>query len=185
MLEGENYRKLILIDGQPLDAKTAKKVDADLEKTRQERRQHNGLFHKNITNSSLEQILRLFDSKVTGEEAINGRKAWRVESEPQPGAKPANKDEEDQLATHVITWFDEEDGEVARSRTTYIRNAHQIQAGNEMEVEMNKIGDSWHPVKFRFKPNLKFMLGIHITGEVRYRYYDYKRFSVETTFTPN
>lgn len=36
MLEGENYTKLILIDGKPLDAKTQKKVAADLEKTRAE-----------------------------------------------------------------------------------------------------------------------------------------------------
>ncbi len=40
MLEGSNYRKLILIDDRSLDAKTAKKVDEDLEKTRQERKRH-------------------------------------------------------------------------------------------------------------------------------------------------
>src|SRR5258707_1261174 len=40
MLEGENYRKLLLIDGKPLDPKTQKKVDADLEKARAERRGH-------------------------------------------------------------------------------------------------------------------------------------------------
>src|SRR5882724_11743390 len=38
MLEGEPYRKLILSNGEPLDAKTQKRVDEDLEKARAERR---------------------------------------------------------------------------------------------------------------------------------------------------
>lgn len=38
MLEGDTYRKLVLLDGKPLDAKTEKKVQADLAKTREERK---------------------------------------------------------------------------------------------------------------------------------------------------
>ena len=185
MLEGENYRKLILIDGKPLDAKTAKKVDDDLEKTRQQRKHHQVGFHKEIHDSTLDQVARLFDSKVTGEEVVNGRKAWRVESEPKPGLKGANSQEEEVLATRRITWFDEEDGVEVRSRSTYFRNAHQIQAGNEMEAESSKVGDSWHITSFRFHANVKFFPGIGVKGDVLYRYYEFKRFAVDATFTPN
>jgi hypothetical protein len=185
MLEGANYRKLILIDGKPLDAKTAKKVEEDLEKTRQQRKRHQVGFHKEIQDSTLDQVARLFDSKVTGEEVINGRKAWRVESEPKPGVKGANSQEEEVLATRRVTWFDEEDGVEARSRSTYFRNVHQIQAGNEMEAESSKIGDTWHITSFRFHANIKFFPGIGVKGDVLYRYREFKRFAVDTTFTPN
>ena len=35
MLQGDTYKKLVLLDGKPLNAKTQKKVDADLAKTRE------------------------------------------------------------------------------------------------------------------------------------------------------
>ena len=34
MLEGDLYRKLILVDGNPPDAKLQKKIDAEIEKER-------------------------------------------------------------------------------------------------------------------------------------------------------
>ena len=40
MLEGEVYRKLILIDGKPPDPKLQQKIDADMEKERAARRAH-------------------------------------------------------------------------------------------------------------------------------------------------
>jgi hypothetical protein len=81
MPEGENYSKLILIDVKPLDAKTQKKVDANLEKTRAERRGNRLLSMRHtVSLGGLDLLMRLFDDKVTGEETISGRKTWRMES---------------------------------------------------------------------------------------------------------
>jgi hypothetical protein len=185
MLEGENYRKLILIGSQPLDAKTEKKVEGELEKTRQERKHGRSIgFHKNIQGAGLEQVSRLFDSKVTGEETIDGRKAWRMESEPKPGTPWANAQEEEMLAARRITWFDEEAGVEVQNRTTYFRNIHQIQAGNEFDLQFGKVGDSWQVIAMNFQPNIKFMPGVHITSGVHYRYYDFKRFASDSNFIP-
>jgi hypothetical protein len=89
LLEGEDYRKLVLIDGQPLDARTQKEVDGELRKVQAEREKHlielNPRARKKSPLGDLGQIEQLFDNKVTGEETVLGRRAWRLESEPKPG----------------------------------------------------------------------------------------------------
>jgi hypothetical protein len=184
MLEGDNYRKLILFDGQPIDAKTAKKVEADLEKTREERRKHKFL-NKAIHLGGIRDLERFCDNKVVGEELVGGRKTRRVESDPKPGAKAANSAEEELLATHRIVWFDEEEGIDIRRETTYTRTVNKIQAGTHGEIEWSKVGDVWLPAKDYFKGDVKFIPGVRSYGNVRKRYYDYKRFSADSTFNPN
>jgi hypothetical protein len=184
MLEGDTYRKLITIDGGPLDAKMQKKVDEDMEKTRQQRKSHR-LFHVSISSGGLGDLEKFFDSKVTGEETVNGRKAWRVESEPKAGIKPANGEESDILSSRRVTWFDEGEGFELRRVTTYIRNTHHFQAGTQIEEEWSKVGDAWLSSSLLLRWHLKFLPGIAPSGTSSYRYYDYKRFSSESTFTPN
>jgi hypothetical protein len=163
-----------------------KKVEEDLEQTRQQRRKHKlTSYRKTIAFPELDQLTRLFDSKVTGEETVAGRKAWRVESEPKPGAKAASPDEEEILATRRVTWFDREEGVEVRRHTTYFRAVHKIQAGTRDELEWSKVGDVWLLSSQFFHGDVRFFPGVHIANDARYRYYDYKRFTAESTFTPN
>jgi hypothetical protein len=184
MLEGDNYRKLILFDGKPIDAKTAKKVEAELAKTREERKKRKA-FHTVVHLGDLDTLNRLFDSKVTGEETIGGRKAWRVESDPKPGVKATTIADEELLATHRTTWFDEEEGIDLQRHTTYLRGVRNIRPGSEGEVEFGRIGEAWLPVRMVFRGEAKFYGVVSAFADRKTRYYDYKRFSVETTFTPN
>jgi hypothetical protein len=184
MLEGENYRKLILIDGRPLDPKTARKVEADLEKAREERKKR-PMFHKVVHMGDLDSLERLFDSRVTGEETVGGRKAWRVESDAKPDAQPADPGERELMAAHRITWFDEEEGIDVRRNTTYTHGVHNIKAGTEAEIEWGRIGEAWLPVSQIFRGQVDFLPGVSARPNKKYRYYDYKRFSVDATFTPN
>jgi hypothetical protein len=76
---------------------------------------------------------------------VGGRNAWRMESEPKTGLKAANPGDDEILATHRITWFDEEEGVELRYRTVYTRRIHSIQAGTLDENEWSKVGDAWLP----------------------------------------
>ncbi len=185
MLEGENYSKLILIDGKPLDAKTQKKVDADLEKTRAERRgKHLLSMHRTVSVGGLDLLPRLFDNKVTGEETMSGRKTWRMESEPKSGYKPANKQEEEIMSSRRVNWFDQEDGFPIKETTIYVRATNSFQPGTIFDLDFLKIGDDWLPGDFTMHVDLKMLPGIHGRVESRQRYSDYKRFSVDSTLTP-
>jgi hypothetical protein len=187
MLEGSTYRKLILEDARPLDAKTAKKVEQELEKARAERRSRRSLpfVSKTIHFSGIDDLIRLFDNTVTGEETVGGRKAWRVESSAKAGVRAANATEEELLATRRVTWFDEEDGAEVRHTTNYVRQVHKIEPTTRNEMDRRKVGDAWLPATLLFYNEFKIIPGITGVGQVRYRYYDYKRFTAESTFTPN
>src|ERR1022692_1450309 len=79
MLEGEPYRKLILLNGQPLDAKMQKRVEQEMEVARAERRKHKlGTITRSVAVTELESLEKLFDNRVTGEEEGRGRQACRM-----------------------------------------------------------------------------------------------------------
>ncbi len=184
MLEGAEYKKLILVDGKPLDAKTQKKVDDDLEKACAERRKRGPLtIQRNVSLGPIEFLTRLFDNKVTGEETILGRRTWRMESEPKTGARPANKQEQEALASRRTNWFDQEDGMQVKERDEFIRAANGFQPGTIIDLNFFRIGDDWLPANFEMQVEMKVIPGIHARVDSRQHYYDYKLFSVDSTLT--
>jgi hypothetical protein len=184
MLEGENYSKLILINGNALDAKTQKKVDEDLEKARKERRGRGLLtLHRSVSLGGLEFLPRLFDNRITGEETVLGRKTWRMESEPKAGYKPANKEEEEALASRRVNWFDEEDGYGIKENSLFIRATNSFQRGRTIDLEYLKVGDDWLPGNAIMRADMKMMPGIHGRAESQQRYSEHKRFTVDSNMT--
>ncbi len=184
MLEGSEYTKLVLIEGKPLDAKTQKKVDADMEKARIERQKNRFLsLHRTVSMGPLDLLLRLFDNKVTGEETVRGRPTWRMESEPKPGHKAANKQEEEALATRRVYWFDREDGLIINDTSLFVRETNGFQPGSSISAEMIKIGDDWLAGNLTMLADLKFIAGMRAKTEAHQHYYDYKLFSVDSTLT--
>jgi len=184
MLEGSQYKKLVLVDGRPLDPKTQKKVDADLEKARAERRRAPHLSrHFSVSLGTLELVLKLFDNKVTAREIVNGRTAWKMESEPKPGIKPANKQEEEMLASRRTNWFDEQDGHRVRELIEFQHSASAFQPGTIFDLQFALHGEEWLVNDMRMHASLKAAF-IRDRLESHQHYYDYKRFEAESTFTP-
>ena len=184
MLEGSQYRKLLLIDGKPLDPKTQKKVDSDLAKTRAERRRSLlPSLHRSVSLGSLPLLLRLFDNKIAGTDIVNGRNAWKVESEPKPGVRPANKQEEEMLAARRTSWFDEEDGARIRELVEFHRAANGFQPGTVFDLRFARVGEAWLPSDAIIRVSMKMAI-VRGSVESRQHYYDYKRFQTDSTFTP-
>jgi hypothetical protein len=185
MLEGETYSRLILIDGKPLDAKTQKQVDAELEKTRTERRgNHHLSLHRTISLGGLDLLTRLFDNKVTGEETISGRRTWRMVSEPKSGYRPANKEEEEVMSSRRVNWFDQEDGFQIKETTIFVRATNSFQPGSTIDLDYIKIGEDWLLADAIMHADMKMMPAIHGRVDSHQRYSEYKRFSVDSTQMP-
>ena len=184
MLAGSDYRKLILIEGKPLDEKTQKKVDADMEKARTERRKHRLLsFHRSVSFGGLNVVERLFDSKVVGEETIAERRTWRMESSPKAGYKPANPQEKADLASNRVTWFDQEDGDIVKETHLFVKAVDGFQPGPVFDIQFMKVGEDWLPDIFEFRIDVKAIPGIKMRADIHERFYDYKRFTVDSTVT--
>ena len=145
MLEGDVYRKLILIEGKPPDAKLQKKIDAEMEKERADRRAHPEYHHSSNTihYGDTATLDRLFDNKVVGEEVVSGRKTWRIESEPKADRKPANQEENEFMAWLCTTWYDQQEGMLLKSLHILIHAMNIYRPGTEMEMEWGKHGDAW------------------------------------------
>jgi hypothetical protein len=184
MLEGENYRKLVLVNGQPLDAKRQKQVDEALEKTRANRRRKFALIRRNVRVGTLADLKRLFDCTVTGEELVNGRKTWRMEAEPKPNYKPANADEQKMLNTRRTLWFDQTDGVEIKTVTLYTKTTDGFQPGTELETQFANSNGLWLADNLVFRFNLKAMAVVRIQGEARHRFYDYKLFQTDSKLIP-
>src|SRR5579872_41700 len=109
-VEGESYKRLVARDGKPLPPKEEAKEEKKLQQTAEERRKarRKGLlnFTRNVSISS-EDLAKLCDHHLLGEEAIRGRKAWVIEYTPQKDRVPANQHEKDVLSFRTKVWVDE------------------------------------------------------------------------------
>jgi hypothetical protein len=127
----------------------------------------------------LDQIVKMFDSKVTGKETVAGREAWRIESLPKPDYKPADEEEKRVLAVRRVVWLDDADGVLLKSLDIFVQPAGGLLPGSEVETRYAKLGDAWlcEAFIFRYKGSV---YGRHIQGETRTRFYEYKKFEVES-----
>jgi hypothetical protein len=181
MLEGGHYRKLILIEGKPPDAKLQSKIDAEMERERAARRAHPaGTGRHEVRMGDLDQIVRMCDSTITGQELVSGRMAWRVESVPRPSYKPANTEEEKFLSARRVTWFDSQEGVAVKFLEVFLRPAAGFLPGTEIERGLGKHGDAWLNDSLDLRYDVKLYGVVRGQGVTRYRYYDYKRFEVES-----
>jgi hypothetical protein len=180
MLEGDLYRKLILIDGKPPEPKLQKNIEAEMERERAVRRTRSGTGRHEVNVGSLEQIARMCDSKVTGQEAVSGRMAWRVESQPKSDYKPAGKEEAKFLGARRVTWFDRQEGVALKYLEVFILPTAGFQPGSEIEREFAKHDDAWLMDRLVLRYNFKMMAVVRGRGETRLRFYDFKKFTAES-----
>ena len=181
MLEGDFYRKLILIDGKPPDAKLQKQIDAEMERERAARRAHPvATGRRVVTMGNLAQIARMCDSEVTGQEEVSGRLTWRVESLPKHGYKAANKEEEKFLNARRVTWFDSQESTAVKFLEVFLRPTAGQLPGSQIERVLGKHGDAWLEDSLDWRYNFQVYGVVRGQGVVHIRYYDYKRFDVES-----
>ena len=186
-LEGEPFRKLILIDGKPLPPDKQKKVDQEMEKTRDARRKarRSGLhFERTVQIGGLAELLKYFDSRVTGEETLRGHLVWVMESTPKRDYKPSSKDEEQIMSWNHKSWFDQQDGSLMQSQDTAIRAVNGFQPGSEHTWEYEKGSeDCWLIRKITGKADLIFYKVVHGHVITTQTFTNYKKFDVASTIT--
>jgi hypothetical protein len=185
MLEGETYRKKVLVDGQPLSAQEQARVDADLNKTRDQRRKRSlRRITRTVQLGGLDELSRLFDLSPARAETVASRPAWRVEATPKPGVKPRDKKEESALNTRRTIWFDQAEGVELMRLDHFLRATNGFQPGSEIEMQFGKVGEAWVIERLLLRYHLKAMARMNARGETHHRFYNYQRFTAESTLLP-
>src|SRR5580658_10500364 len=188
-VEGIAYRKLVARNGKPLDAKEKAKVDKEMRETAEQRRKHpawpdgggviaNG--HR-VDFGSDEELLTLFDNRLTGEEEIGGRKAWVIESTPRKDRPPANRHEKDVMSFGKKLWIDEAENEELRAVYTVVGDHIFLKPGSTTTIEFQKINqDVWQPALVVLDAR-NTMAKIVQVEEIRFS--NFKKFDVQSTIT--
>jgi hypothetical protein len=190
-IEGSKYRKLVARNGKPISAKDRAKVDKEMRDAAEERRRHppaatGGKISSGHDNADLgtnEELLTLFDNRVTGEEQIGGRKAWVIESLPQTDRTPANEHVKAALNFTKKLWIDE--AEFVMLRAVYTVTGDQIFAkpGSDISIELEKINQEvWQPSLLA----LDIRRGKISSAEAprtEYHYSKFQKFDVQSTIT--
>jgi hypothetical protein len=182
MLEGEPYHKLVLIDGKPLDEQTQEQVNQDLERERAIRQQPKKTpavpgFH--LSTVKIEQLEQLFETKVTGEETVLGRKTWRLESVPRRNVQPTPI-QGGMVATRVATWIDQQDGVEIKQTSSLVAKDPKAGAATELTLEFSKIGEAWLLDTAHIRTDVKIGAKEHAYREMDVRCYAYKRLTADS-----
>jgi len=191
-IEGQAFRKLIARNGKPLDAKEQARVDKEMRETAEQRRKHpawpdgggvtNG--HSRADFGSDEELLTLFDNRLTGEEEIAGRKAWVIESTPRKDHPPANRHERDVMSFGKKFWIDEAENAELRAVYTVIGEHIYVKPGSTFVFDFQKVNqDVWQPLLSVVEWRNTMAKVVQVQGRLEIRFSNFKKFDVQSTIT--
>lgn len=186
-LEGEPFRKLVAVNGRPLQGKRAKQEALRMQMTAAERRAARANSKPNpriisVGNVPFADIVRALDHYLVGEEIISGRNAWVIRSAPggdsAPGAGAA-----DARSCQYTFWIDQQDFVLIRQKYEVVRAGVEALPGTWSETLYSRAADGlWLRTR---------MEGYFVTGPPRpparwwqvHTFSDYRKFDAGSTIT--
>jgi hypothetical protein len=199
---GRIYRRLIEVDGKPVDPKRLEEEDRKQEEKTERRR----LARENETpeqkqkraeheaenlrkeKAIVEELFRMDDIEVVGREMLGGRSTILVTFRPRPGFKPQTKGGKVLQKLAGQAWIDEEDRELVRIDAELLdglgvgpAGVFRLQKGARAFFERRRVnGEIWLPAEARFTGAAKVLLFRLGRLDASSLYTDYRKFSVST-----
>jgi len=185
-VEGEQYKRLVARDGKPLNAKAEareeKKVQQIAEERRKARRRRLFNFSRSfgVTDDDLD---KLCDRRLVGEEEVRGRKAWVIEYTPRKDHVPANKHEKDLYTFQIKVWVDEEEGVTSKFLLLAVADGI-LKLGSWLTIDSAKVNDdAWLPVFIVLDARIQIAAVIRDSFRAETRNSNFKKFDVKSTIT--
>ncbi len=196
---GRTYRKLVERDGRPLTAEETRKEDQKQEarEARKAARLYGADASRRASAESerrlketrtIAEVFRIYEFRLIGREALEGRAAIVVSFEPRPGVEPERRSGRILKKFAGRAWIDEEDRQLVRVEAELTDDLSfgfgllaRLKKGARALIQRRKINDEiWLPALARFVGNARLFLvkGLHIDALSEYS--DYKKFTVAT-----
>jgi hypothetical protein len=145
-LEGSFYRKLVAINGKPLNSKQAREEEEKMHMTAAQRMARPLAKRARRSGVPLSDILSVMDHRLLREEEVGGHKYWVVQSEPRKGTITKSQAETEALSYRYIHWIDEDEKVVVRREWEVIGEGVETKPGSRTKVGFAKNNDSvWLP----------------------------------------
>jgi hypothetical protein len=199
---GRTYRKLVERDGKPLtseelakedekqEAKEAKKA-AKLYGEDASRRASTESERRLKETKAIDELFRIYEFRIVGREALDGRDAIVVSFEPRPDVGTETRGGKILKKFAGRAWIDEEDRQLVRVEAELTDDLSfgfgllaKLKKGSHAQILRRKINDEiWLPAEAHFVGNARLLLvkGLHIDALSEYS--DYKKFTVATEAT--
>jgi hypothetical protein len=200
---GRLYRRLVAVDGKPVDAaelaKEDRKHDAKMEKRRldlenetpeqKQKRLEKEAERESREREVVEELFRMDDIQIAGREVLDGRRAVLVTFRPRPGFKAQTKGGKVLQKLAGRAWIDEEEHQLVRIDAELLdalgvgpAGVFRLQKGARAFFQRRRVNDEiWLPAQARFSGAAKVLLFVLGRLEATSDYSDYRKFSVSTS----
>ena len=126
----------------------------------------------------LPQLIGLFNSRIVGDDIVNGRPAIIVESVPRPDAQPTDEEERRALHKQVKLWIDREDLVASRIEATLVADDALMKTGTVARIDFAPKDGVWLPTQSDVQ--FEAMDGSEmVRGETVEANSDFRRFHVD------
>jgi hypothetical protein len=192
-IAGEQFRKLVAKDGQPLPAKEAAKeqsrLDKQIEKRKKEKPDESAKRAAKELREAREfrtQIVEAYDFRLMGEEDVAGRPCYRIHAEPKAGFRPKG-DAKILSKIRGDLWIDKGSYKWARVEAetidtiTGLGGLLRIATGSTINVRQAFVnGEVWFPDHLQVKAKAKALLFLSAAVDYEVLYSDFRKFSVDS-----
>ncbi len=190
---GEQVRRLIEKEGNPLEAKEAQKEDEKIQKiidkrkneSEEERAKREEKENKDREEGRafVRDVADAYNFTLVGTETLGGREVYVIDGQPRPGFVPRAKDAKYLSKFRGRVWIDKSDLQLAKldvecldtiSWGLFLARFHK---GTRFMLEQTRVNDEvWLPlhVTFKIDARLGLVKGIDVEGDQTYS--DYKKF---------
>jgi hypothetical protein len=201
MLYGEQVRRLVTKNDQPLPEKDAAKEEEKIQKIIDKRK--NECDDDRKKRLEKEEKEREDDRKFVGEiadaynfrlvrvEPLDGRDAYVIDADPRPGFEPKLRDARMLPNFRFRVWIDTAESQWIKVDIECIDTASfgwilaRVHKGSNIVIELTRVNeDVWLPKHLALKLDARIALfkGLNIDEEATYR--DYKKFRTDTRIVP-
>jgi len=192
---GRKYKRLIAIDGKPLDPVELQRRDAehqrdlenDARKQRREtpaqqaRRLERAARERRDTLTILDDALAVFEPSLVAREIVDGEVMIVVALNPRATARPATREGGWMKQFQGRAWFLEEDGQLARLDMQATDDVSigwgivgRVYKGSRIVVERQRLGRLWLPARLTFEATGRTLMFRPFELNVVTEYLDYR-----------
>jgi hypothetical protein len=197
MIDGKEYERLIMEDGEPLPPEKERKEQAKLDKevarlqqespSQRARRLAKQKEEREEQERMFRAVPKAFRFQVIGEEAVDGRPAWVIAAMPREGFKPFNRPTSWLPKMKGKLWIDKQaliwlKAEVETLDTiSFGLFLARVGKGSTMHFEQQFVnGEVWMPRRTEVAFDARLAIFKKLYGEAEILFTDYKKFSSDS-----
>jgi hypothetical protein len=200
---GRIYRRLVEVDGKPVDPKSLAEADRKQDEKQERRRlakenETPDQAHKRALRDEeerrkerevVEELFQMDDIQVAGREVLDGRTAILVTFRPRSGYSPRTKGGKVLQKLAGRAWIDEQEKQLVRIDAELLEalpvgpgGIFRLQKGARAFFQRRRVNDEiWLPAEAHFTGAAKVFLFVLGRLDAHSSYSDYRKFQVSTS----